>query len=147
MCERLRGGAYLGVDRSVKMVHAAQARNAQHVRAGRAAFRAVALEDLEAGETPFDVVFGVRVAAFWRSERAATRARALLAPGGVLGVFAGAPTWSEADAPAQADALAAALEARGFAVRERLVEGRLLGVLAEPAGPGHTSDPASLTAP
>ncbi len=133
VCERLQGGAYLGIDRSVKMVHAAQVRNAEHLRAGRAAFRAVALEDLDAGEGPFAVVFGVRVAALWRSEEAARRARALLAPGGLLAVFGDAPAWSEADAAAQADALAAALETRGFAVRERRVEGRLLGVLAAPA--------------
>jgi len=133
--ERLTSGRYLGVDRSATMVQAAQARNADAVRDGRAAFRAVALQDLDPAEGPFDVVFAVRAADLWRAPKAAVllaRARELLAPGGRLAVFADAPAWSDADARAQAGAIAAVLDDGGFAVRARVVEDRGLGVLAQP---------------
>ena len=86
VCERLgTGGAYTAVDRSPKMIAAAERRNARHVAAGRAEFLVMALEGLDLGELRFDVVFAARVGLFQREPR---RARALaerwLAPGGRL---------------------------------------------------------------
>ena len=86
VCERLgEGGAYTAVDRSPKMIAAAERRNAQHVAAGRAEFLVMALEALDLGERRFDVVFAARVGLFHREPQ---RARALverwLAPGGRL---------------------------------------------------------------
>jgi predicted O-methyltransferase YrrM len=127
VCARLTTGRLLAIDRSPAMAAAAARRIAD---CPRAAVRSATLEDLDAAEGPFDVVFGVRVADLWRSAAAAQRARALLAPGGVLAAFGDAPEWGDADPGATAAAIGAALEQRGFAVRRRLVEGRMLGVLA-----------------
>jgi cyclopropane fatty-acyl-phospholipid synthase-like methyltransferase len=85
VCERLGDGTYTGVDRSRKMVEAAQRRNAAHVEAGRAEFLELRLEALELGERRFERIFAVRVGLFHREP---ARARALaerwLAPGGTL---------------------------------------------------------------
>jgi ubiquinone/menaquinone biosynthesis C-methylase UbiE len=86
VCERLgEAGAYTAVDRSPKMIAAAERRNAQHVAAGRAEFLVMALEALDLGERRFDVIFAARVGLFHREP---ARARALaerwLARGGQL---------------------------------------------------------------
>ena len=85
VCERLTSGAYTAVDRSPKMIAAAERRNAEHVAAGRAEFLVMALESLDLGERRFDVIFAARVGLF---EREPERARALagrwLAPDGRL---------------------------------------------------------------
>ena len=86
VCERLDGGgAYTAVDRSPKMIAAAERRNAEQIAAGRAEFLMMALEALDLGERRFDVVFAARVGLFHREPG---RARALvepwLAPGGRL---------------------------------------------------------------
>jgi ubiquinone/menaquinone biosynthesis C-methylase UbiE len=83
VCERLDGGRLTAVDRSPKMIEAARRRNAAHVRAGRAEFLVMALEELDLGERRFDVVFAARVGLFHREPtRAAALAAAWLAPGG-----------------------------------------------------------------
>ncbi len=85
VCERLDRSAYVGVDRSPKMVAAARRRNAGHVAAGRAEFHVMELEALALGERRFDVIFAARVGLFHREP---ARGRALvepwLAPGGRL---------------------------------------------------------------
>ena len=86
VCERLgTGGAYTAVDRSPKMIAAAERRNARHVAAGRAEFLVMALEALDLGERRFDVVFAARVGLFRREpQRARALAERWLAPGGRL---------------------------------------------------------------
>jgi ubiquinone/menaquinone biosynthesis C-methylase UbiE len=85
VCERLDGGRLTAIDRSAKMIAAAERRNAKHVAAGRAEFLVMRLEQLDLGERRFDVAFAVRVGLFHREP---ARARALvepyLAPGGRL---------------------------------------------------------------
>jgi ubiquinone/menaquinone biosynthesis C-methylase UbiE len=85
VCERLDGGRLTAIDRSAKMIVAAERRNAEHVAAGRAEFLVMRLEELDLGERRFDVAFAVRVGLFHREP---ARARALvepcLAPGGRL---------------------------------------------------------------
>ena len=85
VCERLDGGRLTAVDRSPKMIAAAERRNEAHVRAGTAEFLVADLEALELGERRFDKVLAVRVGLFHRDP---ARARALtepwLAPGGVV---------------------------------------------------------------
>lgn len=88
VCERLDGGRLTAVDRSAKMIAAAERRNAAYVEAGTAEFLARRLEDLDLGDRRFDLVFAVRVRLF---EREPERARALvepwLAPGGEVRSF------------------------------------------------------------
>jgi len=82
VCERLDGGRYTAVDRSPKMVAAAQRRNAAHVEAGRAEFLVMALEALDLGDRRFDVVFAARVGLFHREPgRARGFVEPYLAPG------------------------------------------------------------------
>jgi ubiquinone/menaquinone biosynthesis C-methylase UbiE len=66
VCERLDGGRLTAIDRSPKMIEAAERRNAEHVAAGRAEFLVGALEDLKLGERRFDKIFAVRVGLFHR---------------------------------------------------------------------------------
>jgi ubiquinone/menaquinone biosynthesis C-methylase UbiE len=85
VCERLEGGRLTAVDRSPKMIEAAERRNTEHVAAGRAEFIVGELEQLDLGERRFDKVLVVRVGLFHREP---ARAHALvepwLAPGGTV---------------------------------------------------------------
>jgi ubiquinone/menaquinone biosynthesis C-methylase UbiE len=88
VCERLRGGHLTGLDRSAKMIAAAERRNAQHVAAGTAEFLVASLEDVDLGDRRFDVVFAVRVRLFEQQpERAERLVAPWLAPGGQLRSF------------------------------------------------------------
>jgi ubiquinone/menaquinone biosynthesis C-methylase UbiE len=89
VCERLDGGRLTAIDRSPKMIEAAERRNAEHVAAGRAEFLVGALEDLKLGERRFDKIFAVRVGLFHREPaRAHALVKPWLAPGGsVMTVF------------------------------------------------------------
>jgi ubiquinone/menaquinone biosynthesis C-methylase UbiE len=93
VCERLDGGHLTAVDRSPKMIEAAERRNAEYVEAGKAEFLVVRLEDLELGDRRFDKIFAVRVGLFHRD---ADRARGLvepwLAPGGEVFAFFDPPS-------------------------------------------------------
>ena len=83
VCERLDGGRLTAIDRSPKMIEAAERRNAEHVAAGRAEFLVGALEDLKLGERRFDKIFAVRVGLFHREPgRAHALVEPWLAPGG-----------------------------------------------------------------
>lgn len=123
VCERLEGGRLTAIDRSAKMIGMATRRNEEHVAAGKAVFETVALERADFGEERFDKVFGVHVAALWRSEEALAVVRRHLAPAGGLFVINQAPGWRAAeDARASAEQVAESLRGRGFAVGEPLVE-------------------------
>jgi len=88
VCERLTGGRYTAIDRSRKMVEAAERRNAEQVAAGRAEFLVASLEELELGDRRFDTIFAVRVGLFHREpERARALAERWLAPGGAVHAF------------------------------------------------------------
>ena len=85
VCERLDSGRLTAIDRSPKMIAAAQRRNAAHVAAGRADVLVAKLEELDLGERRFDRIFAVRVGLFHRDpERARALAVPYLAPGGTL---------------------------------------------------------------
>ena len=85
VCELLETGRLTAIDRSPKMIAAAERRNASYVEAGVAEFLVRELEDLDLGDRSFHKVFAVRVGLFHREPR---RARALvepwLAPGGTI---------------------------------------------------------------
>jgi ubiquinone/menaquinone biosynthesis C-methylase UbiE len=122
VCERLDGGRLTAIDRSAKMIDMATRRNEQHVAHGRAAFETVALERADFGDQRFDKVFGVHVAALWRSAEALEVVRRHLAPGGALYVINQAPGWKSAgDARGFAGQVAETLGKRGFEMDEPLV--------------------------
>jgi ubiquinone/menaquinone biosynthesis C-methylase UbiE len=92
VCERLTTGRYTAIDRSRKMIEAAERRCAAHVAAGRAEFLVASLEDADLGGRRFDVIFAVRVGLFHRDpQRARTLAEQWLAPGGAVHAFYDAP--------------------------------------------------------
>lgn len=85
VCQRLRGGHLVAVDRSPKMIEAAARRNAEFVASGHAEFLVADLESLYLGSRRFDRIFAVRVGLFHREpERARRLAERWLAPGGKL---------------------------------------------------------------
>ena len=128
VCERLErrgderaargsGGRLTAIDRSAKMIALATRRNEQHVAAGRARFATVALEQADFGDERFDTVFGVHVAALWRSREAIAVVRAHLAPAGALYIFNQLPgRRTLADSRAFAEPVAAALGEQGLLV-------------------------------
>ena len=119
VCERLDRGRLVGIDRSAKMIEMASRRNRKHVEAGRALFETVALERAAFAPERFDKVFGVHVAALWRSDEALAVVREHLVPGGALFVINQAPGWKAAtDARVFAEQVGAALRERGFSVEE-----------------------------
>jgi SAM-dependent methyltransferase len=123
VCERLDGGRLTAIDRSAKMIDMATRRNEEHVAAGRAVFETVALEQADFGRERFDKVFGVHVAALWKSDEALAAAGACLAPGGALYVINQAPGWrTAADAQASAETVVAALRDRGWRAGDPIVE-------------------------
>ncbi len=89
VCERLGSrGRITAIDRSQKMIAAAQRRNRLHVESGRAVLEAVALEDADLGDQRFDKVFAFNVAPFWLMPKEALAVvRDHLAPSGAVYVF------------------------------------------------------------
>jgi SAM-dependent methyltransferase len=137
VCERLDGGRLTAIDRSAKMIAMAERRNEEHVAAGRAVFETVPLERADFGEERFHKVFGVHVAALWRSGAVLDVVRSCLAPGGALYVFNQAPGWKRAaDARGFGEEVAAALTGHGFSAEEPLAEelssGPVVCVVATP---------------
>jgi ubiquinone/menaquinone biosynthesis C-methylase UbiE len=93
VCERLDGGHLVAVDRSAKMIDAAQRRNAAYVEAGKAEFVVARLEALDLGDRRFDRIFAVRVGLFHREpERARELASRWLARGGAIQAFFDPPS-------------------------------------------------------
>lgn len=85
ICQKLRAGRYVAVDRSSKMIAAAAKRNEAHVRSGIAKFIVSDLESLDLGEEKFDKVFAMRVRLFHEDpKRARELAEQWLAPKGKL---------------------------------------------------------------
>ncbi|TMQ89740.1 class I SAM-dependent methyltransferase [Actinomadura soli] len=95
---RLDTGHILAIDRSAKAITQAEATGADEIASGRMSVRQAAIEDfaLEPGETPFDLVFAVRVGALdgrhpEAGREAMRRIAAVLAPGGRLFIDGGDP--------------------------------------------------------
>nr|WP_298725529.1 class I SAM-dependent methyltransferase [uncultured Steroidobacter sp.] len=77
VCERLRSGHLVAIDRSRKMIAAALQRNREHVDAGRAEFHVADVLKFDPGRRKFDKIFAVRVGLFHRDP---SLARQLLEP-------------------------------------------------------------------
>lgn len=114
VCDRLRGGRLLAVDRSATAVRRAAERNAGHVAAGRLEVRVAAVDELDLPPASLDAAFSVNVNLFWT--RTPTRELDLLAaalrPGGRLHVCFG-PDGPQAPARIL-EPIAAALAGHGF---------------------------------
>src|SRR3954452_2059942 len=88
VCERLTTGTITAIDRSPKMIEMATRRNREHVGAGKAVLKAVALEEADFGDRRFDKVFAFNVAPFWLQPEAAFGAvREHLARDGAVYLF------------------------------------------------------------
>lgn len=117
ICEKLTKGRITAIDRSDKMITAAQKRNQAHIAAGKAILQAAALEKADFGSDKFDKIFAINVSLFWM-ETAETLAIAQrhLAKGGALYIFHQPPV--ETKTYAVAEQLKEILPAHGFTVRE-----------------------------
>jgi len=140
ICEVLRTGRITAIDRSAVAIAAAERANADHVRAGRAAFHQVELAAVALGDERFDKVFAVNVNLFW--VRGARRELAivdrLLEPGGALYLFYGYGRPDGDRSGGVVDKLTANLSDGGFAVADVVApsaaSSHLLSVVARPAG-------------
>jgi ubiquinone/menaquinone biosynthesis C-methylase UbiE len=70
--ERLDRGQLSAIDRSPKMIEAAERRNADEVEAGKAEFLVAELDGFQPGDRRFDKIFAVRVGLFDRDPSAPT---------------------------------------------------------------------------
>lgn len=82
ICERLRSGHLLAVDRSRKMIDAATGRNRRYVEAGTAEFICADFASLDLASRRFTKVLAARVGLFHRDPNARGSLERLLAPGG-----------------------------------------------------------------
>lgn len=81
--ERLTSGSYTGVDRSAKMVAAAERRNREAVDTGRACFIRASFAAVELPAASFDRIFAARVRAMFEPAEQAVAER-LVRPSGRL---------------------------------------------------------------
>jgi len=131
VCERLTTGTITAIDRSPKMIEMATRRNREHVDAGRATLRAVALEDVDLGDRRFDTIFAFNVAPFWLQPRAALAAVGKhLGRDGAVHVFWDARHFAPARAGDLGNELADRLRQGGLSVDRVLVEENLRPVPA-----------------
>jgi SAM-dependent methyltransferase len=115
VCERLRGGRLLAVDRSAVAVRRTAERNAAHVAAGRLEVRESSLSGLEVPPRSLDAALAVNVNVFWTTGAAAELAvlLAALRPGGAVHLLWGGGGPTSGDRITRP--VAAALAAAGFA--------------------------------
>jgi ubiquinone/menaquinone biosynthesis C-methylase UbiE len=127
--ERLVDGRITAVDRSPKMIAAAERRNRAHE--GKARFVTGAIEDVDLGDEEYDKAFAVHVAALERPGPAIAAVARRLTRGGRLYLFSQAPGWrSERDGEEWAGGVGETLGPAGFAVERRLVATLESGVSA-----------------
>jgi ubiquinone/menaquinone biosynthesis C-methylase UbiE len=123
VCERLEGGRITAIDRSPKMIAAAEKRTRAH--AGKVRLIASTIEDADLGDETFDKVFAVHVAALHRPGQVLDAVRGRLRPGGRLYLFTSSPTWNTTEAAERFGLeLGETLENAGF-VSERVSVKRL----------------------
>lgn len=85
VCERLRSGRLVAIDKSKKMIDAAIRRNREHVDSGRAEFHVADVLEFKPGRRKFDKIFAARVGLFHRDPALARRLlEPWLAPGGKI---------------------------------------------------------------
>jgi len=131
ICERLRSGRILAIDRSTPMIALAKQRNEKHIASGKASFRAIDLIALPAAET-FDKIFAVNVNTFWRRpvSRELALLKKLLRPKGSLYLFFESPAPHAHDLAAR---VMKSLEPNGWSAESTHLDGKVMLVTAQPA--------------
>lgn len=85
VCDRLREGHFVAIDRSAKMIAAAVRRNEKHIGSGKAEFHVADLLAFDPGLRKFDKIFAVRVGLFHREPALARGVvERWLAPRGIM---------------------------------------------------------------
>jgi cyclopropane fatty-acyl-phospholipid synthase-like methyltransferase len=130
VCEKLRSGRILAIDRSTPMVAIARQRNEEHIAAGRAVIRAIDLVALNTTDT-FDKIFAVNVHPFWRRPmpRELALLKKLLRPTGSLSLFFESPAPRAQDLAAR---VARALQPYGWRTDATHLDGKVMLVAAAP---------------
>jgi SAM-dependent methyltransferase len=127
VCERLRTGRFVGLDRSGIAVGASQEANRTHVESGTARFVKSALADAKL-DGRFDKIFAINVNVFWLGpEKELAVIRRLLTPGGHVYLFYEPPAWCQI--PGAAKRCCRHLEAGGFRVERVLRDQGLYGIV------------------
>ncbi len=70
ICEKLKKGRFVAIDRSRKMIGAAVSRNQSYIQAGVAKFLVIDVQDFSPRRMKFDKILAVRVALFHKSAAA-----------------------------------------------------------------------------
>jgi SAM-dependent methyltransferase len=126
VCKKLGRGTLIAIDRSPKMIEAAERRNRALVAAGKVRFETVALADANFGRRRFSKIFAINVNLFWIDPGAELPVvRNLLRPGGAFYLFYEPP--SATQLKPIATKLACNLEGGGFIMDRSIVgtKGRL----------------------
>ena len=131
ICDKLRSGRILAIDRSTPMIALAKQRNDKHIASGKARFRAIDLIALSVGET-FDKIFAVNVNTFWRRPvpRELALLKKVLRPKGFLYLFFESPAPRADDLGAR---VVQALEPNGWLADSAHLDGKVMMVTAQPA--------------
>ena len=96
VCDKLARGTLTAIDRSPKMIAAAEKRNRALVAAGKVVFETVALADASFVRRRFSKIFAVNVNLFWIDPTAELPVvRTLLRPDGALYLFYQPPSPSQ----------------------------------------------------
>lgn len=66
ICDQLRSGHLVAIDRSKKMIAAAARRNQEHIESGKAEFQVADVLKFDPGARRFDKILAVRVGLFHR---------------------------------------------------------------------------------
>ena len=134
VCEQLKRGRLLLIDRSATAIERTRRRNPEHIASGRLALQTVDVADFDPGEERFDKVFAVNVNLFWTTSATEGLAciRRALAHDARLFLFYETPT--PAGARQAAGRVAEALQANGFAKPQmRSRSATLIGFVSHPA--------------
>jgi cyclopropane fatty-acyl-phospholipid synthase-like methyltransferase len=131
ICDRLKSGRILAIDRSAPMIALAEQRNEKHIASGKATFRAIDLIALPAADT-FNKIFAVNVNTFWRRPmpRELALLKKLLHPKGSLYLFFESPAPRAQDLAAR---VTKSLEPNGWRAQAIHLDGKVMLVAAQPA--------------
>lgn len=132
ICEKLRSGQIMAIDRSTPMVALAKQRNEKHIASGKARFRTIDLVALPSGMDTYHKIFAINVNTFWRRPvpRELALLKKLLRPKGSLYLFFESPAPRADDLGAR---VVKSLEPNGWLADSTHLDGKVMMVTARPA--------------